>query len=347
MPVFTPNFKHSNKIVKNLTLIAEARAIILNAPLIPKWDISLRKDALLRSAHSSTAIEGNPLTLEEVSALAEGRDIMVSRKDKQEVLNYLEALDKIPGFAKRTPFTSKDFLEIHKIVTKETLENPKDEGIFRKQQVFVGNRLTGEVVYMPPQTKEVPKLVDNFLKWLNSKESDEMDSVIQAGITHYEIARIHPFIDGNGRTARVMASLVLFKQGFDLKRYFALDDYYDQDRRSYYTALKNVDQKTLDLTRWLEYFTVGVAVSLKAVKEKVIGLSKDIRILKEKGQIALTERQMKIVEFINQNGKITNRNVREMFKISDRAALKEIRKLVDLKVIKSEGKGRSLSYILA
>ena len=125
-----------------------------------------------------------------------------------------------------------------------------------------------------------------------------------------------------------------------------MDDYYDQNRRSYYEALKGVDQSTLNLTPWLEYFTEGVAISIKAVRDKVLALSKDIKILKEKGQIALTERQMKIVEFIIQNGEITNSNVRKMFRISDRAALKEIRKLVDLEVIKPKGKGRSLYYIL-
>ena len=125
-----------------------------------------------------------------------------------------------------------------------------------------------------------------------------------------------------------------------------MDDYYDQNRRSYYEALKGVDQSTLNLTPWLEYFTEGVAISIKAVRDKVLALSKDIKILKERGQIALTERQMKIVEFIIQNGEITNSNVRKMFRISDRAALKEIRKLVDLEVIKPEGKGRSLYYIL-
>lgn len=87
--MFKPNFRYTHKIVKNLTLIAEARAVVLSAPLIPKWEVSLRRDAFLRSAHSSTAIEGNPLSFEEVSALAAGRDVMARRKDKQEVLNYL------------------------------------------------------------------------------------------------------------------------------------------------------------------------------------------------------------------------------------------------------------------
>jgi len=345
--MFKPIFSYTNKIVKNLIFIAEARSIILSAPLIPKWEISLRRDALIRNAHSSTAIEGNSLSLQEVSALASGRDIMVRRKDKQEVLNYLKALGEIDDLAKKIPFTKKDLLEVHRIVTQGTLENPLDEGIFRNRQVVVGNRITGKVVFMPPATKDVSSLVDKFLTWLNSKNINDIDQVVQAGIAHYEIVRIHPFIDGNGRTARVLASMVLYKNGFDVKRFFALDDYYDQDRRSYYAALQLVDKKTLDLTGWLEYFTDGVAVSIKTVKDKVLSLSKNIKDLKEKGQIALTDRQMKIVEKLVDKGAITNREIRNMFQLSDEAVRREISKLLKQGVLKKEGAGRSLYYILA
>ena len=344
--MFEPNFSYTNKIVRNLTFTTDARAIILNAPLVPRWEVSLRRDALLRSAHASTAIEGNPLSFEEVSALAAGRDVMVRRKDRQEVLNYLEALEKIPDFAKNAPFTADDFLEVHRVVTKDTLENPKDVGVFRDHQVVVGNRITGEIVFMPPSTDQVPGLVDAFLEWFNSREAEEIDPVMAAGVTHYEIARIHPFIDGNGRTARVMATLALYIRGFDLKRFFALDDYYDHDRRSYYEALRRVDPTTLDLTDWLEYFTDGITVSIKEVRDRVVGLSKDVKFLKERGQIALTERQMRIVEWMMEKGKITNRDVREIFEISNRAALDEISRLVELKVMKQMGKGRSVHYIL-
>jgi len=344
--MFKPNFKYTNKIVRNLTAIAASRTFILNAPLIPKWEISLRREATLKSAHSSTAIEGNPLSLEEVSKLAAGRDIMVQRKDKQEVLNYLKALEMIPDFAEKEPFTVKNFLKLHKIVTDKTLENPGDEGVFRNREVFVGNRFTGEVVYKPPSTDKVSLLVDSFLDWFNSKEVIEIDSVIHAGIAHYEVVRIHPFIDGNGRTARIMATLVLYKRGFDVKRFFTLDDYYDSDRNSYYKALKSVDQETLDLTGWLEYFTEGVAVSIKAVRDKVVGLSKDIKYLKERGQVALTGRQMEIVEHIIEKGNITNRDIRKMFNISNRAAMDEISKLIGMEVLKKVGKGRSTKYEL-
>ena len=344
--MFKPNFHYTHKIVNNLTAIAKARAVILNAPLIPKWEVSLRREALLRSAHSSTAIEGNPLTLEQVSELAAGRDIMVRRKDKKEVLNYLEALEKIPEFAERKPFKFSDLLELHKLITRDTLENPADEGSLRNQQVAVVNGATGQIIFMPPPTDRVGALVEEFLEWFNSEEVNEIDPVIEAGLAHYELVRIHPFVDGNGRTARVMASIVLFKRAFDIKRFFALDDYYDKDRRAYYAALKTVDQDSLDLTGWLEYFTEGVAVSLKAVEDKVIGLSQDIKFLKERGQIALTDRQVKIVEMLLQNEKLTIGQVKDLFGFSRQMALKEMTKLVDLGVVRLKGGGRGAYYEL-
>lgn len=344
--MFKPNFKYSNKIVKNLTTIAEARAIILSSTLIPKWEVSLRREALLKSAHSSTAIEGNRLSLEEVSLLQQGREIMASRKDRQEVLNYLDALNKLNDFAAKNPFNIIDFLKIHKIVTKDTLDNPSDEGKLRDRRVYVGNRYTGEVIFEPPPVNQVSILVKDFLDWFNSAEIEEIDTVLFAGITHYEIVRIHPFIDGNGRTARIMAALIFSKKGFDTKKFFTLDDYYDQNRRSYYDALKNVNQDTLDLTEWLEYFTEGVATIIKAVKDKVIGLSKGVKILKDKGQIALSERQMKIVEYIINNNKITSGQIAKMFAITRQAALKEINKLVELEVVRLIGFRKDAHYVL-
>jgi len=138
--------------------------------------------------------------------------------------------------------------------------------------------------------------------------------------------------------------LILYLRGFDAKQFFCLDDYYDSERQAYYGVLRSIDQRTLDLTHWLEYFVEGVKVSILAIKERVIRLSSERLRRSNKGQIALTERQMRIVEFINLHGKITNKDVREMFKVSPQAAHKEIIKLVKLEVIKPFGKGRSLSY---
>ncbi|MBI5359392.1 MAG: Fic family protein [Planctomycetes bacterium] len=345
--MFKPNFRYTNKMVRLLTRISSAKEVILNSPLIPMWEISLRKQSIICSAHSSTSIEGNKLSLEQVSDLAQGRKIMATRKDKQEVLNYLNALENIADLSKGNSFNPDDILYIHRLVTRGTLDNPADCGAYRTRYVVVANRLTGEITFRPPENKEVPGLTKILINWLNSSEAQELDPIMEAGIAHYEFVRIHPFIDGNGRTARVLAALILYKRGFDSKQFFCLDDYYDSDRPAYYAALRKVNQNTGDLTEWLEYFIEGVMASIESVKQRILKLSGERLRKSKQGQIALTERQMRIVEFINQNNRITNRDVRTMFKISDRAALKEIRKLVDLTVIKPEGKGRSLCYVLA
>ncbi len=344
--MFKPRFTYTHDIVNNLIEITSAREIILNAYLVPKWEVSLRKEALIRATHASTAIEGNPLTLEEVSRLAHGRKVTATRRAKQEVLNYLNVLENIDRYQKDGKITENHILKLHRDITKETLENPEWEGRYREIQVYVGNRITGEIIFIPPSPEDVPFLMRDFIKWLNSEESSKLHPVLVAGISHYELVRIHPFVDGNGRTARALATLVLYIREFDIKRFFVLDDYYDSDRRAYYAALKSVDQNTLDLTRWLEYFIEGVKVSILRVKEKVLQLSIEKGRQRKKGQIALTERQMKIIGFIQQHGKITAGDVANMFKITRQAALKELSKLIELGVIELRGKGRGAHYVL-
>ena len=157
------------------------------------------------------------------------------------------------------------------------------------------------------------------------------------------MARIHPFIDGNGRTARLFAALILYRSGFDHRRFFALDDYYDEDRQSYYEALKTAQQNDGDGTKWLEYFTEGVLVSVNRVKEIIERLELTP---KEAGaeQIELTSKQIKILERIKENGRVTNKDLRAMFPISRQAVLKEILKLVEADIIELVGKGRGAYY---
>lgn len=129
-------------------------------------------------------------------------------------------------------------------------------------------------------------------------------------------------------------------------QFFCLDDYYDADRPAYYRVLRDVDRRTLDITGWLEYFVEGVKVSIAAVKERFARLSSERLRRTREGQIALTEKQMRLVEFVNRQGKITNKDVRTLFRISSQAAHKELTKLIQMGVIKTTGRGRSLSYEL-
>ena len=346
---FEPKYKITDKVLNNISRVMAGREVIEQAKLIPKWELKLRKEARIHNAHSSTSIEGNNLTLGQVTALAENKDITATAKDKHEVLNYLKALDLIPEYAGKKIIDIELLLEIHQTLTTGTLRDKKDCGVFRNRQVFIGKRIfdgTGfkEVVeYMPPKTKDVAGLVSEFLDWLNSDKIKDINPVILAGVVHYEIARIHPFIDGNGRTARLIASLVLYKSGFDHRRFFALDDFYDENRSAYYAALKTVQTNKGNITKWLEYFTDGVLYSIGKVKEFIekIGLSPKIE---EGERIELTQKQVKILERIQKKGKVSNKDLRDIFGITRQGILKEIAKLIDAKLIDLVGKGRNAYY---
>jgi Fic family protein len=347
---FKPKYTITENILNNLTSIASAREVVEQAHLVPKWEASMRRQAKLRNTHSSTAIEGNQLTFEQVEALAEGKEIIAADKDKKEVLNYFEALDAVHSLAEKGKIKVKDLLNIHRMVSKDVLPDKTQSGVFRDRQVFVGRRVfdgavfKSEVVYMPPRTEDVPNLVKEFISWLNLDKTWETNPVLLAGIAHYEIARIHPFIDGNGRTARLLAAVILYLSGFDHRRLFAFDDFYDRDRPAYYSALKTVQDNNGDITQWLEYFTTGVAYSVNEVKEVILKLGFKKK-HPSKTPIPLTEKQLIIVEFINTHGKVTNKDLQALFKISAQAVHKELAKLVELKVIRPVGAGRSVYYV--
>jgi len=343
---FVPVFTYTHAMVQRLAAITAAREVVLHAHIVPKWEVSVRREQIIRAAHASTAIEGNPLTLEEVSQLAEGREVMATRRAKAEVLNYLSVLEHIGTYQDKGALSEDHLLALHRDITRDTLDDPAAEGAFRTVRVVVGNRRTKEVVYSPPAAKEVRPQAGRLLAWLNSESARQMHPVLVAAIAHYELVRIHPFVDGNGRTARALSTLVLTLREFDIKRFFTLDDFYDSDRNAYYAVLKEVNGTYPDCTPWLEYFLEGVEISLARVKERVLLLSSDEHRKAAGGQVALSERQMKIIEFIHARGSVKSSDLVAMFRVSRQAALKELTILVEKNLIQREGDRRGARYVL-
>lgn len=342
--MYEPNFEYTSKMVNTLVEITSARDMIFNAYIVPKLELSLRRDALIKSAHSSTAIEGNPLNLNEVERLLQGLKVTAFEKSKQEVINYLDVLQNIGNYSEDGDITEQMILKLHKDVTNRTLNDPVYEGKYRDIQVYVVNGMK-EIVFTPPTPNDIPEQIKNFIEWLNSVDSKDIHPVVAAGIAHYEFVRIHPFVDGNGRTARALATLILYLKKFDIKRFFTLDDFYDNDRPAYYAALNSVDPETLDITDWLEYFLKGVLTSISRVKEQILLISPEQQKKGLKGQIELNERQIMIMESISTRGKITSAEIQNMFNISRQAAHKEIKKLLDMDLIEKKGESKSTHYI--
>ena len=338
--MFRPNFSYTNRMVNNLVEIQSIKDFIVNAPLIVEMEISLKRDALLKSAHHSTAIEGNPLTFNQVDKLVRGIKVHAQKKAKQEVLNYLNALENLDRYTENGKITEQTILQLHEDITHYTLDYTYLEGQYRTIPVHVVN-VKGETVFTPPPVNLIPKEMRNFVEWLN--HAVELNPVIAAGIIHYEFVRIHPFVDGNGRTGRALAALFLYLKKFDVDRFFTLDEYYNNDRQSYYDALNSVDLKTRDLTRWLDYFLEGFLISISEIKNHILLFLPGNP---GKKRIKLADKHRKILEYIHLKSSITNSEVQKLLNISRQGAYKDLRYLMDKDIIDQKGGSRSTYYVL-
>lgn len=350
--MFNPKYNLTNSIVAMLTSIAEAKSIIERAKILPQNEIKLRRQALIRMTHSSTEIEGNILNLKQVEQIAAHKKVDAPSREIYEVENYLKALKYIDQIvSKKEPITKKTLLKIHELVTDKTL--PKEQsGFYRKGPVFVVRRrlgFTDEVVYRGPDAKDVTRLVSDLIDWLKRSQEQEINPIIVAGILHQEIAAIHPFSDGNGRTARAMATLILYERGYDFRRLFVLEDYYNKNRVKYYEAInigKNYQARRTDLTSWLEYFVRGFKEEIDNVKARVLALSlrKVNNSLKSKAY--LDHDQLKLLDFIDQVGRLTIKDAVDVLNCPKRTAQLKLRQLKDLGIISRIGKGPATSYVL-
>ncbi|MBI5621252.1 Fic family protein [Candidatus Falkowbacteria bacterium] len=350
--MFNPQYKINNKMVNWLTAIAEAKVIIDRAKLLPQHELKLRRRALVRMTHSSTAIEGNMLTTRQIEDLLVNKKIDAPRRDIFEVQNYLKALKYIQQVVeKKISITEKIILKIHQLVTADTLPE-EQSGHYRQGPIYVVRRRYGqpqEIVYTGPAAKKVPGLMKDLVTWLSPGTENEIHPIIVAGIVHQEIAAIHPFADGNGRTARALATLILYKRGYDFRRLFALEDYYNQDRPKYYAAInigKNYEERKVDFTPWLEYFVKGFKQEIDEIREKIISLSLKKMNDEIQSKIYLDKDQMQILDFLDQVGKITVQDVVNILRCPKRTAQSYLQKLKKLGIIKQVGKGPASGYML-
>src|SRR3989339_1574688 len=345
--MFDPKYKLNHKILSDLTAIAEAKGIIDRAKILPQQEIKLRRQAIIRMTHHSTEIEGNQLNMVQVEALYANKKIDAPDRDIYEVKNYLNVLKFIEKIvAEKQLITEKVILKMHKLVTDKTL-NSQFSGHYRPGPIYVVRRRLGmpqEILYTGPEAKRVPQLMAEFVTWIKDSEEKEISPVIVAAVAHMELAAIHPFNDGNGRTARALATLILYQRGYDFRRLFALEDYYNSDRPAYYQAInigKTYDQRQLDVTSWLEYFVKGFKKEIAEVKEKILLLSSRKVNGEIKSQIYLTAEQLKIIDFLDQNNHLDVKDVENILSCPRRTAQLHLQKLKKIKMIKAIGKGKA------
>jgi len=372
--MFSPMFSINNKVLKNIATIEGAKAIIDEAPLIPAYEKQFQQDAVVRTVHYGTRIEGNDLTFQEVAKLVEGQKITAGERDIQEVINYRNVMSyleelwslydaglplpeekSIDNSEKNRPFFYSETIikKIHSLTTNKIIPD-SEVGKYRHQQVVLKNTKTGEIAHRPPAAIEVPYLIADFIDWINYPDSREIHPAIRAAITQYILVAIHPFIEGNGRVSRAFAMLPLYSEGYDIRRLFSLEEYFDRNAEDYYNTLQSIHQKSSDIfkrdmTDWIEYFTQALAIELSRVKEKVQSLSRDIKLKQKLGgkQVHLSERQIKLVEYMQQFGGLRMPDAQQLLPmVSDDTIWRDLKKLIDDKVIEKRGSTKGAYYCL-
>jgi Fic family protein len=345
--MFSPSFNITNKILTSIAKIEAAEEVIRHAPLLPLWEKRFQDEAIIRAVYHGTHIEGNRLGINEAKDVLLGKEVVGRPRDIQEIINYRKVLEVIDEEAKKKieKITEQLIKKLHRVIVDRILP-PEDAGEYRKKQVVIRNSQNGEITFRPPPAIEVPFLMREFLYWLNQTTSEQLHPVLKAGIAHHELVRIHPFIDGNGRVTRVLATLILFLDGYDIRRFFSLEEYYDRDAASYYANLQKATQG--DLTAWLEYFTYATAYEFEKVKEKIFKLSRDVKLKEKFGQqIFLTERQVKIIEYLQEVGYLQNQQFATIFSdISEDTVLRDLKDLMQKGLIKKIGSTKSARYVL-
>ena len=215
--IWEPVYKISPKIARALMDIEAAKTIVERTALPPAVEAELRRAARVRSTHFSTRIEGNRLTLKEAQEVIEDKKTSFHgrERDTGEVRNYWSALLKVEEWAVKKAEFSEDLIKrLHAIVEKGKRSKPTP---YRTGQNAIKDSTSGVIVYMPPEARDVPKLMSEMAAWVRQAERSGMPGPIIAALAHYQFVTIHPYYDGNGRTARLLATFLLQRDGYGLR----------------------------------------------------------------------------------------------------------------------------------
>jgi Fic family protein len=323
--MFNPNYQITSKIAQALVRIELAKEVVSGLPIAPNLLISLRKNARLASTHYSTQIEGNRLSQVQVEEVViETKHFKDRERDEKEVLGYCEALDQITKWsAEKIQLTEQYIQRLHALVMGDRRIKFTP---YRDGQNVIRETSTGKIIYMPPEAKDVPQMVQDLLLWLEMSKIEGVPDPIRASIVHYQFATIHPYYDGNGRTSRLLTNLVLYLGGYDLKGIYSLEEYYAQRLDAYYAAISVGNSHNYyegraeaDITKWIEYFCDGMATSFENVKNKAQSLAggetDQSNYLKN-----LDQRKKEILKKYKQGDKLYTKDIQDVFTIGQRSA---------------------------
>lgn len=339
--MFNPKYKISNRLLENIKRIAALTAA-LNSGSFPRVVlVELERAAREISSYSSTSIEGNPLPLTEVKKILKNRPERL-RDTEKEVINYNRALESLNrSLGREKTCLNLGLLQIiQKQITSGLLDKSRC-GQVRIEPVFVNNPLTRKTIYWPPDHLDVKPLLNDLFAFINQNRG-QIDPIILAGLFHKQLVVIHPFIDGNGRTARLATKVILAKMGIDTFNLFSFENYYNRNISKYfeqvgvlgnYYAIKN----RIDFTAWLEYFTDGII-------DELLRVQKELLRSKISPENALLPHHQAMLAYIKENGYISDKIYSGLTRRAKATRNLDFNKLITLGLIKKYGQGKGTYY---
>jgi Fic family protein len=331
--VYTPHFTISATLLSLVEEIAVLRERTQSAAIDVSWVPALQKDSRARNVHASTAIEGNPLSLDQVRAIDEGRDLTsLGDRPQREVQNYIAGLHYVEKHAAKKTIRHDEVFALHRILAKGVMDQG-EAGRYRTVAVKVGH-------YLPPPAADVSGLMFELLSWWNERATD-LSPVLSSAILHYRFEAIHPFADGNGRTGRALAMWELYRRGFDTHHIFSIDEYYWEDRPAYYAALDAVRREGEDLTHWLEYCATGLRQTLERVWLRIQTLQRQLP-----DKLVLRPKQELLLQLLRDQGSMAPSEIWAELDVSRQGAMNLLNPLLEAGLIERIGGKKTGRYTL-
>lgn len=338
---FKPQYQLSSELLENLNQIERFYGQLESLRLPKTLQLNLERDNLFRSSYISNSIEGNPLSLPEVTNLLLG-DRVPTNRDEKEIRNYFDILKNLQTETDQA-LNVEYLLSLH----QRLLNGVNDDiaGQVRNQRIVVGHyqRQSGikklVVKHEPPSHKQadIEKSLQQLFHWIAAQP--KLPAVVQVGAFHHQFVYIHPFVDGNGRSCRLLTAWLLLKYGYKINKYFVLDDWYDIDRSQYSDKLHTADSG--DKTEWLEYFTDGMKYSLQSSLAKAQHSIESVEVPKR-----LSKQQRQIYELLLERKQLTSQDIVQHLKISRQLAHRVLKALVDKGFASEKGVTKGKYYIL-
>jgi Fic family protein len=339
--MFIPRFIITPAITRDIEAIGSVFGYFHAVQLPEGYKKELISKVTAETIHASTAIEGNTLTEKQVEEVLNGETIHAEDQDIKEIINYnnaLEYVEKLTNDKKELIITKKLIKEINNLVLKG-IQNTAGE--YRTGQVRVGD-------YLPPEHSQIPSLMTEFIQWLKDPQPANLSPILYTGIAHYQFVAIHPFIDGNGRSTRILTTLMLAQSGYNMISFFALESYYNRNRKAYYEALNSADKYRIDgepdLTLWLEYYVRGMLIEAERAKSRIEELLEKSTKLQQKEW--LNDNQIKILQFIKEKGTVKTGDLLDVTTLSKEGIYKTLQKLVQLSLLQKIGKNKGTQYTI-